>query len=62
MLLYRAQDTLKMLGGEPWPLMIEDALNRSGHLLDLMSVHSFDKDLRIKAQSKFYTQLLLGNP
>lgn len=38
-------DTLKMLGGEPWPQRIEDALHvKSGRMLALMSVNSVDKD------------------
>ena len=28
----------------------------------LMSAHSIEKDLRIKDQSKFFSELLLGNP
>lgn len=38
-------DTLKMLGGEPWPQRIEDALHmKSGRMLALMSAKSVDKD------------------
>lgn len=38
-------DTLKMLGGEPWPQHIEDALQcKSGRVLALMSRHSVDKE------------------
>lgn len=38
-------DTLKMLGGEPWPQRIEDALHvKSGRMLALMSASSVDKD------------------
>ena len=38
-------DTLKMLGGEPWPQRIDDALHvKSGRMLALMSADSVDKD------------------
>ena len=38
-------DTLKMLGGEPWPQHVEDALQcKSGRILALMSSHSVDKE------------------
>lgn len=45
-------DTLKMLGGEPWPQTIDDALNRSGRLLALMSAHSVDKGLPVSERTK----------
>ncbi len=45
-------DSLKMLGGEPWPQTIDDALNRSGRLLALMSAHSVDKDLPVSERTK----------
>ncbi len=45
-------DSLKMLGGEPWPQKIDDALNRSGRLLALMSAHSVGKDLPMSERTK----------
>lgn len=45
-------DTLKMLGGEPWPQTIDTALNRSGRLLALMSANSIEKDLPVSERTK----------
>ncbi len=45
-------DTLKMLGGEPWPQTIDAALNRSGRLLALMSANSIEKDLPVSERTK----------
>ncbi|MEZ5386957.1 MAG: toll/interleukin-1 receptor domain-containing protein [Prosthecobacter sp.] len=45
-------DTLKMLGGEPWPQTIDAALNRSGRLLALMSANSIEKDLPVRERTK----------
>lgn len=44
-------DKLELLGGESWPRSIEEALQRSGRLLAVMSAHSIAKDLPIKERT-----------
>ena len=45
-------DRLKMLGGEPWPQHIDDAIkNRTFRMLALLSVHSIPKDNPVKERT-----------